>query len=98
MTLACPACRAENSQRTCRRCRADLGMLWDLEARRDRLLIEAAGALRERDWARAVDLAQAVLQLRNGADAVRLIACAYLLRGKFYRALEWHERAKSAGS
>jgi hypothetical protein len=32
--IACPVCRAENAERTCRRCRADLGMLFDVEAQR----------------------------------------------------------------
>jgi hypothetical protein len=96
MTVVCPACRAENAERTCRRCRADLNLLWDLEIERQTLLVDAARALSERDWAKSIDLAQAALNLRAGADAARLIACAHLLRGKFYRALEWHARAASA--
>lgn len=95
MTIACPACRAENSERVCRRCRADLGLLWDLENERLRLLADAGEALRRRDWSRVLDLAEGVRELRDGADAARLIACANLIRGKFYRALEWHARAKT---
>jgi hypothetical protein len=94
MTIACPACRAENSDRICRRCRADLGLLWDLEIERQRLMADAGDALRRCDWARVIDLSENVRQLRDGPDAARLIACAYLIRGKFYRALEWHARAK----
>lgn len=93
MTIACPTCRAENTDRTCRRCKADLGMLWDLEAQRERRLSEAAEALRRRDWPHAIERAQAALALRAGSDAAGLIACVYLLRGKFHHALEWHARA-----
>ncbi len=97
MTIACPACRADNSERTCRRCRADLGMLWDLEAQRQRLLADVGDALRRGELVRVIDIAQAALDLRDGTDAARVIACAYLLRGKFFRALEWHERAANCG-
>jgi hypothetical protein len=97
MTLACPACRAENTERACRRCRADLGLLWDLESQRQRLLADAADALRRGELVRASDVAEAALDLRDGADAARIIACAYLLRGKFFRALEWHERVTKSG-
>ena len=94
MTIACPACRAENSDRVCRRCRADLSLIWDLEAQRQRLLADACDALRRHDSSRAIDIAQSARHLRDGPDAARLIACANLIRGKFYRALEWHARAK----
>ena len=96
MTIACPACRAENTERTCRRCKADLAMLWDLEAQRDAILAEAADALQRRDWTRCIERAQAALALREGPDAARLIACSYLLRGKFHHALEWHAKATAA--
>ncbi len=93
MTIACPACRAENTERICRRCRADLGLLWDLEAQRERLLADAAEALRRGQFIQAIDRAQTARDLRAGSDAGRLIACAYLLRGQFVRALEWHALA-----
>jgi hypothetical protein len=33
--IACPVCRATNAERTCRRCKADLGLLFDLEAQKN---------------------------------------------------------------
>ena len=39
--IACPVCRAENAERTCRRCRADLGLLFDLESQRSIELAQA---------------------------------------------------------
>jgi hypothetical protein len=39
--IACPVCRAENAERTCRRCRADLGLLFDLELQRSTDLAQA---------------------------------------------------------
>ena len=90
MIIACPACRAENAERTCRRCRADLGLLWDLEAQRERLLVDAAEAIRRGEFTQATERAQSAYDLRVGSDAGRLIACVYLLRGQFVRAFEWH--------
>jgi hypothetical protein len=95
MTLPCPACRAENTERVCRRCRADLTLLWDLEAQRQRLLADAADALRGRDGARAIELAEGVRRLRDGPDIARLTACAYLVRGQFQRALACYFQALS---
>ena len=90
MTIACPACRAENTERTCRRCRADLGLLWDLEAQRERLLADAAEAIRRGDFDHALEFARSVREMRDGADVVRLIACIFLLRGEFAHAFAWH--------
>ena len=39
--IACPVCRAENAEQTCRRCRADLGLLFDLESRRSTDQVQA---------------------------------------------------------
>src|SRR5262249_36627739 len=97
MTIACPLCRAENAERTCRRCKADLGLLWDVEHQRARLLFDAAEALRRRDCFVAIELAESARELRDDADAAQLIACAHLVRGKFGRALEWHARATASG-
>ena len=40
--IRCPACRAENTQGpTCRRCKADLSLLFQLQEQRSRTLAEA---------------------------------------------------------
>jgi hypothetical protein len=82
MTIACPACRADNTERTCRRCRADLGMLFDLEAARERLLAEASRVLAT-DPKGSLVAAESARSLRDGPDAVRLQACAHLLARDF---------------
>jgi hypothetical protein len=92
MTIACPACRATNTERSCRRCKADLGLLFDLEARRQSRLAAAVSALRERDWHASLEHAHAAWDIRNGLDAGQLIACIHLLRGRFNKALAWHGR------
>lgn len=40
--MQCPVCKADNSQGpACRRCKADLSLLWELEVRREELLNSA---------------------------------------------------------
>jgi hypothetical protein len=40
--MRCPVCKADNVQeRACRRCKADLSLLWEVEARREALLAAA---------------------------------------------------------
>ena len=58
--MNCPVCRATNDQGAqCRRCKADLGLLFRLEAQRKR---EAVAFLLRRDFAGAWRLYQ---QTRN---------------------------------
>src|SRR5262245_19263000 len=91
MTLACPVCRADNDARTCRRCRADLGLLWDLEEQREECLRQASLAWRQGDidrMKRAVDDAG---RLRHGPDLASRKALAHLVAGEFAAALNaWH--------
>src|SRR5262245_52747092 len=95
MTIACPACRADNTERACRRCRADLSLLWDLESQRQRLLADAGVALSRGAGSRALALCESIRQLRDGADVAQLTACAHLANGQFQRALECYFVAHS---
>jgi hypothetical protein len=61
--IACPVCRAENAERTCRRCRADLGLLFDVEAQR--LAAEAAARRRAVAGLLAGDFAAALGEWRQ---------------------------------
>jgi hypothetical protein len=87
--MRCPVCRADNSTGPqCRRCRADLSLLFALEDQRRRLLARAALALRRGDGAEAGRLANQAQGLRRDEDAGCLLAAARLLQRDFAGA--WH--------
>lgn len=86
-TLRCPVCRAENDRGPgCRRCRADLGLLFRLEERRRGLLGRARDELRRGRPDEALPLLDEADALRRGEDVRRLRAVAYLVRREFARA------------
>jgi hypothetical protein len=87
MILCCPVCRAENaSGPNCRRCRADLSLLFTLEAQRRRLLALACQAAKRGDGAALANLAAQADALRYGEDSHRLLALGRLLQGRFREA------------
>jgi hypothetical protein len=89
--IACPVCRASvEAGPQCRRCKADLSLLFALEARRDALLAAARRALAAGRVDVALTLAHGAERLRRGADARRLIATAHLLRREFAAAWQWY--------
>ena len=56
-SLRCPACRADNAAGpNCRRCKADLSLLWALEQQRAAHLIEARTAVAEERFEEAAKL------------------------------------------
>ncbi len=82
--MRCPVCRAENTEGPqCRRCRADLSLLFALEDQRRRLLADAAAAVARGDGDEVVRLATAAEELRAGEDARRLIVVGRLLQEDF---------------
>ena len=92
--MRCPACRAENNaEPTCRRCKADLAPLVALEARRDRLLRDAARAASLGAGADVVRYAETAHRLRPGPASWRWRAVGHLLRRDFARALACYRRA-----
>jgi hypothetical protein len=94
--MRCPVCKAENAQGpSCRRCKADLSLLFELEGQRDRALAEAQGAAARGQWARAVTLAEGAQALRSGADAGRLAAVGRLLRRDFAGAWAAYQGSQS---
>lgn len=86
-TLTCPACRAENATTTCRRCRADLSLLFAVERRRGQWLREAARFIRHGDGYRAWDRLRKARALRPGRDLAPLECLASLMEGDFETAL-----------
>jgi hypothetical protein len=82
--FACPVCRAViESGPQCRRCKADLSLLFALEARRDSFLAAARRSLAAGRANEALTLAHGVEQLRLGKDARQVIATAHLVRRDF---------------
>jgi len=93
-TVRCPACRAENSEGpTCRRCKADLSLLFALEQQRACLLAEADRSFAQRDWAAVERSAAGAAEIRAGGDCSRYLAMAYLVNGKFEQALAAYRNA-----
>jgi len=82
--IRCPACRAENTAAPlCRRCRADLSLLFELEARRGHALAAAARHAGQGDGASVARLACQAHWLRRGEDSRRLVAIGQLLQGDY---------------
>lgn len=97
MPLRCPVCKAENSTPpACRRCKADLALLFAVEADRERCLYAARVALREGRWVEAQWQAARADGLRHDAEAARLRAVAALLGGDPAEAWRQYQRAAAA--
>ena len=96
--MRCPVCRADNDRGpTCRRCRADLGLLFDLEARRRRAGEGARDELGRGCVEEALALLDEAEALRRGDDVRRLRAVAYLLGRDFARAWQTYELGSRSG-
>jgi hypothetical protein len=82
--MRCPVCKAENDQGpACRRCKADLALLWAVEARREALLISARQRLARRDGCPSAGDGDPVARLEAHIDrrqAVEEAAAATRLR------------------
>jgi hypothetical protein len=88
VTVTCPACRARNDDGPrCRRCKADLTLLFALEERRAARLADAARHAAAGEPDAALVAAAEAERLRRGDDARRLRAVAHLLRRDFAAAL-----------
>lgn len=87
--MRCPVCKAENSQGPqCRRCKADLSLLFALEDQRARALAEARHCLRRGEWQAAIEHAKTAERLRGDEESKRLLAAVHLL-GKDFAAAWW---------
>jgi methylphosphotriester-DNA--protein-cysteine methyltransferase len=82
--LRCPVCKAENAQgQTCRRCKADLSLLFQLEEQRTRTLAEARRRLAAGRPDEADALAEEADRMRSDAESRRLRAMTRLMRREF---------------
>ena len=96
MPVPCPCCKATNETGpNCRRCKADLSLLFDLEERRMRLIEAARDLAREARLQDSLAILEQAAQLRSGADVHRLRAALSLLARDFPAALQSHQAATS---
>jgi hypothetical protein len=97
--MRCPVCKAENAQGpSCRRCKADLALLFALEEQCERALAAARRCLAEGKWREAVSHAEEADKLRGDAESRRLLAVSHLLVRDFTRALTTYSLRRSASS
>lgn len=98
--MICPVCKARNEQGTnCRRCRADLSLLFALAEQRSTQLAQAIRALQQGTWEVALEFVDEADKLRRGNDTERVRAVCNLLRGDFanaWRAYVCQLQAKSS--
>jgi hypothetical protein len=102
--MRCPVCKAENHQGPqCRRCKADLALLFALEGQRGRELGAARRSLSEGRWSRAEAHAAEANWLRRDEESLRLLAVARLFRRDYagawrcYRELRGETVERGAG-
>ena len=97
--LRCPVCRAENGQGpACRRCKADLSLLFALEEERRQALDAARAAAARGAWGDFLAGIARADELRNDDETRRLLAAARLLQGDYAGALREARRAREAGA
>jgi hypothetical protein len=90
--MRCPVCKADNSQGPqCRRCKADLSLLFELEEQRGQMLAEARRCLRRGQWQAAAEHAEAANRLRSDQDAMQLAAVARVLSKDFAGAWQCYQ-------
>ena len=88
MTIPCPCCKAMNeSGPNCRRCKADLSLLFAIEGQRELFLEIACESVRQSQFAAALSGIDRAEQLRRGEDVTRLRAVVFLLGREFREAL-----------
>jgi hypothetical protein len=92
--MRCPVCKAEDTTGPqCRRCKADLGLLWALEDLLRRELAEARRCLAAGGWPEAVRHAAQAYRLRHDEEARWLLAVAHLLGREFAAAWGYYRAA-----
>jgi hypothetical protein len=83
--MRCPVCKADNADdvTACRRCKADLSLLVDLERRRAALIARAERCLATGDGPGALPVTVEADHLRSDDDSRRLVALARLMSRDF---------------
>ena len=84
----CPVCNARYAgKRQCHRCKADIGMLSDIEEAADAYREKAVTAYQVADYPLMLDHARRSCSLRKTPEAVWLMACAAFLTRRFDMAM-----------
>jgi hypothetical protein len=97
--MRCPVCKAEVAEGPlCRRCKADLSLLFQLEKQRERCCAAARQRLGEGRWSDAIRLAAQADGLRHDDESLRLAALGYLFLHDFEQALRYHRLASARNS
>ena len=93
-TINCPCCRAGNTAGpNCRRCSADMSLLFRLEGDRDSLMAIAGYRLSTGEVPAALCLLARAESLRPGEDVHRLRAVANVLNLDYRTAIQNHRLA-----
>ena len=95
MTVPCPCCKASNDTGpACRRCRADLSLLFAVEDERASLFAAARELAAEARHSESLAALERAAQLRRTDDVLRLRAAVLLLARDFAGAFRaYHELA-----
>jgi hypothetical protein len=97
MPLTCPVCRAINDQGpNCRRCKADLSLLFTIEAQRAACVALARAALAQGRLDFSLVQMRRAGELRWGPDLARLGAVLALMRRDFATALGEYRHARNS--
>jgi hypothetical protein len=95
--MKCPVCRVDNEQGpSCRRCRADLSLLFALEEQRERAKAVTVHHLKRGQYQKALAEAERLRRLGQDGETQLLLAVASLLTRNFSRALDHYHRARAA--
>jgi len=87
MTIACPCCKAANATPVCRRCKADLSLLFRIEERRGFHIAVAKRFAADARWPDVRFHLNCAEQLRSGDDVAGLQAAVLLHMGEYGEAL-----------
>ncbi len=96
--MRCPVCKAGNTTgSSCRRCRADLSLLFTLDEQRQALLAKAQQALQLRQPEQAEALAVQALRLRADGTVYQILAVSQLLQRNYAAAWRSYLAPRSQG-
>lgn len=90
--IPCPVCRAENTSGPgCRRCRADLTLIFDLQLHHDELLTRAKQFAAAGNWPEVVAIAEQAVNLRKDSASLQVAAIGWLMLGDYPRAWKCYQ-------
>ena len=87
MTIACPCCKASNATSLCRRCKADLSLLFQIEESRAFHINVAKRFAADERWLDAQKHLRTAEELQAGSDVAGLQAAVLLHLGEYSAAL-----------